>query len=307
MPEPPQSAAIVIINKDDAGLADTLSAVSTVGANVAVTLETIVVDASEGRLDWIRDRFPEVRWLSFTPRTDKPTIAEQRNHGLNASNSDIVVFIDASCIPAPGWLDELLRPMLHEGELIVAGRHRSAGRLKIRDEAATFIQGQTYLREAPTINMAVDRAVFRNIGGFDETFAYGSDVDFSWRATQAGFRIRASPQAIVTHDWGGYWAEAKRSFRYGRGRYRLYRKHTRRVREALAQDLPAFIYPVFLLVSPLALVRRWILLLLLVPLIKNRRHRPFLTVADHLIYAAGILAEIRNELIGRSAPGHRPG
>ena len=50
-----------------------------------------------------------------------------------------------------------------------------------------------YLNECPTINLAFRREAFDAVGGFDEAFAYGSDVDFSWRLIDAGYRIRSVP------------------------------------------------------------------------------------------------------------------
>ena len=59
-----------------------------------------------------------------------------------------------------------------------------------------------YLRECPTGNIAFHREAFDAIGGFDESFAFGSDIDFSWRLVDAGYRIRTVPDAVVRHDWG---------------------------------------------------------------------------------------------------------
>ena len=42
--------------------------------------------------------------------------------------------------------------------------------------------GSKYLAQCATINLAFRREVFHAIDGFDEGFAYGSDLDFSWRA-----------------------------------------------------------------------------------------------------------------------------
>ena len=82
-----------------------------------------------------------------------------------------------------------------------------------------------YLKEAAsTINLAFRREVFDTVGGFDEGFAYGSDTDFSWRVTDAGYRIRSVPDAIALHDTGTLRRQLRRSYLYGKARVRLYRK-----------------------------------------------------------------------------------
>ena len=82
----------------------------------------------------------------------------------------------------------------------------------IREWDAEFRHGQEYLREAPTINVAVrHREVFHAIGGFDEGFGYGSDVDFTWRAVAEQLRVRYVPDAVVTHDWGSLGATSSDS------------------------------------------------------------------------------------------------
>ena len=70
------------------------------------------------------------------------------------------------------------------------------------DQGAQRAAQSSYLTECSTINLAFTREAFNAIGGFDETFAYGSDVDYSWRLTDASYRIRSVPDAIVRHDWG---------------------------------------------------------------------------------------------------------
>jgi hypothetical protein len=48
--------------------------------------------------------------------------------------------------------------------------------------------------------MAVPRAAFQELGGFDESFfMYCEDVDFSWRARAAGFVLRSCPTALFLH------------------------------------------------------------------------------------------------------------
>jgi len=45
--------------------------------------------------------------------------------------------------------------------------------------------------------MGVTRAAFDAVGGFDESFARGSDVDFSWRVQRAGYRFGTADEAVV--------------------------------------------------------------------------------------------------------------
>jgi GT2 family glycosyltransferase len=300
------SISFLVVNKGDRGIADTLETLDRVASEPSYVTETIVVDASAGRLDDVRDRFPSVRWIPFEP-TGRPTIAEQRNVGVVNSRGEVIVFIDASCVPDPGWLAALLGPIVEDGEAIVAGSHRSKGKPTLHDEDAHFVAGSRYLREAPTLNLAVTKAVFAGIGGFDESFGYGSDVDFTWRAVDAGYRIRYVPDAVVAHDWGSPRSEIRRSFLYGQARYRLYAKHSRRRRSAWRHDPEALAYPVLLLLAPFALVSPRLGALVAVPLVKNVRHRPVLTVTHHLVYGSGLLFAAAKALAVRGQAGRAIG
>ncbi len=295
--------SIIVVNKDDRGIADTLQALVRLPAVVRGEAEVIVVDASQGRLSDLAERFAAARWLEFRPIPGRVTIAHQRNAGIRASRGEIVAFIDASCVPAPSWLERLLKPLEMEDETVVAGSHRSAGGRGLRDQATRRMLDHRYLREAPTINVALRRTVLDSVGQFDEAFDYGSDVDYFWRAVDAGHRIRYLPEAEVTHQWGGASAEARRSYVYGQARARLYLKHRRRWRGLLGPDIQTLVYPAYILLTPLAIRRPYVHLVLAVPLWRNRGLRPILTVADHFLYGAGVLREVASAALGQ--PGRR--
>jgi glycosyl transferase family 2 len=293
------SVSFLIINKNDPGIRDTLSALQGVRSSLVSIRETLVVDASDKRAgDWRRE-FPDVGWIPFTATSDKPTIPEQRNLAVARSSGDILVFIDASCVPEEGWLDELVAPIVREGERAVAGSYRSVGAEGIRDEDARILGTPKYVREAPTMNLAVVRSVFDEIGGFDESFSYGSDVDFTWRLNDAGIQVRYAPQAVVAHEWGAARSEVKRSWLYGKARYRLYAKHRRRRSKILKEDPVAVVYPALLLALPAAVIQPLVLALFGALLVRNRGNRPFLTVAHHLVYGAGVLAAAWDDARGR--------
>lgn len=289
--------SIIIINKRDRGIVDTLTALSAI--NDPLPYEIIVIDGSAGSLNDIRDQFPKIRWIDFKSKTNKrTTIPEQRNVGVKSSKGALIAFIDANCVPSQDWLLQLTRPILQENESIVAGATFSKGGETLRDQ--THIDNKNkhrrYINECPTINLAFKREVFNKVSGFDESFNYGSDVDFSWRVIQAGYRVRYEPKAIIVHDWGDKKQEVKRSFRYGRARAHLYIKHRHDNNHKIIRHPDLIAYPLYLITLPIAIIFPWYLLVLLIPLIKNYKRRPVQIVFEHFIFAAGIIFEILTKL-----------
>ncbi|MGH2916030.1 MAG: glycosyltransferase family 2 protein [Solirubrobacteraceae bacterium] len=293
------SASIIVINKDDPGLRDTLAALDQLHEVRSGAAEVIVVDASQGRLDHLRGQFPRIRWEAFIPLAGRSSIPHQRNVGVSLAEGETIVFIDASCVPDPGWLTELVRPIAGEGEVAVAGAHRSTDGGHLRDDAIDRRGAARYLDEAPTINLAVSRSVLAELGGFDETFRYGSDVDLTWRLIDSGRRLRYAPESSVVHAWGDLRADMRRSFAYGRARAHLHLKHPGRWRRLLGPDLPALVYPPLILALPALLRRPRRLAVLAVPLLRNRGQHPVATLIDHLIYGAGILRGVADH-VGRA-------
>jgi GT2 family glycosyltransferase len=285
---PAPSISVVIISRDEPALDATLDAVERQTSARRAPAQIVVVDASSGRLADVRDRHPAVRWIDFAAPEGMVTIARQRNVGVDAAQGDVIVFIDAGCRPQHDWLARLLAPVEDDGELVVAGAESSSQSAVDTTDAA----GRVYLSESPTLNLAVHRDAIARVGGFDERFAYGSDLDFSWRLVDAGVRIRFAPDAVVEHDWGGARREIRRGYEYGRAKHRLYRKHPGRLRTVWRTDPMTLAYPMFLLGLPLARRRKAYPLLLAVPLWRSRGRRPCTTVLHHLAFGAGLLADL---------------
>src|SRR5579875_466916 len=285
--------SVVIISKDEPSLDETLTDVASQLSSLAEPGEIVVVDASGGRLDDIRLRHAQtVRWVDFQPPPGvRVSIPHQRNVGVREARGDVIVFTDAGCRPLPGWLERLVAP-LRADESVTAGVSQDmAGQIKY--ELPPEHSGEaTYLRESPTLNFAFRRAAFDAVGGFDESFQYGSDVDFSWRFNDMGYRIRCVPDAIIRHDYGSPRRQRRRSYVYGKARARLYRKHRARRRQVLRNDPMVVVYPLFLLGLPLTLVFPLYPLLLLIPAWRNRSRGVIQVLVDHLWFGAGVLAEL---------------
>ena len=284
-------SSVIIINKNEIGVADTLRLLEK--QNVTDDYEVLVVDASDGLLDTVYADYPTIRVIPFKSKTTKKiTIPEQRNVGIKAAHGEIVVFIDASCEPGESWLKTLTAPIASEKEAITAGGTLSSGTETFHDVVYRQQLSQAYIDQAPTINLAISMAVFKKIGYFDENLRYGSDMDFTWRARNAGYKIHNVPKALVTHDWGGLKSELKRASHYGQAKIILYRKHHYGLLNFMQREFAMLFYIGFVLLLPLTFWFPLYPLLILVPVLKNLRVSPFKLVLVNMVTAYGAVKEL---------------
>jgi len=277
-------ASIIIVVKNDLGIENTLHWIFK--QNYVENIEVIVIDASPPeKLAKIRSRSPRALWEMFDQKGKRYTIAEQRNIGMERAHGDVLVFIDANCVPVESWLASLLAA-IHDGEDIVCGPCRPSN----ANNLVKYIQehkARSYISECTTINVAFRKKVFRRIGTFDTALECGEDVDYFWRAVDAGYKICFEPSAVISHYYGGPAEQIRRAYRYGKYRALLHYKYRRtRFHQLLRYEPHVWVYPLFILSLPLVFLWPEYLLILLVPIIKNRSVS---VVLHHLIFGSGVL------------------
>lgn len=280
--------SVIIIVKNDRRIERLLEALPKI--EKPEKTEVIIVDASQGSLADIKKKFSYPRWITFENKLHKKTtIPDQRNVGINHAKGDIIAFIDSDCIPDKKWLVELIKPIRKEKENIVAGRVKLNEKGNVHNIAHEKLLGMKYVDTCPTMNVAIDKKVYGVIGRYDESFRFGSDVDFSWRAIKAGYKIRLNPKAEIYHDLGDAKNEIRRMYDYGKARTRLYMKHKNRIRIFLGNEFLTILFPISIILLPISLFFPYYPLVFLYPIFK---HRDFKLILMKSIYGTGVLKEL---------------
>ena len=163
----------------------------------------------------------------------KPNRGRARNAGARATDAELLAFLDADCVPDPGWLAALTTCLAQHqvagGRVVVEGGGFDAlWRLK---------QEETIRREgwSGAGNLGVRRATFERLNGFDERFVHAAeDVDFCLRCGDVGY----CPDAVVRHPAAtSVRAVMARGFRHGFGSTQLgTRRDWRHPKPMLAGD-----------------------------------------------------------------------
>lgn len=183
-------------------------------------IELIMVDngSVDGSVAFMRQRYPQVRLLvnernmGFAPAV---------NLAVRQASGTYIALLNNDAYAAPDWIKQLVglaERRRDEGVACVATRvldwhgqridfvlgsmnfHGFGAQPFFRVPAERLHPNQEPLLFANGGAMLVDRAVFLEVGGFDEDyFAYFEDVDLGWRLWVCGYQVVLNPDAVVYH------------------------------------------------------------------------------------------------------------
>lgn len=155
-----------------------------------------------------------------------------RNAGIKASCGDVIVFIDADCIPAHNWLEEIVKAFENEnidglGTYIepaeTSNRYEKFwGTLSLQimmsyDNEAYYVTDKSLNTAFITASCAYKKDLLYRIKGFSNFFANNAeDIDICWRALDAGAKLKYLPTAkIIAHSPRNLKGICRKSFRNG--------------------------------------------------------------------------------------------
>ena len=150
------------------------------------------------------DRLPALRVVRADGR---PGVSHARNVAAGVAQADLLAICDGDDVVEPGWLSGVVAASRRAD--VVAGRTDEevlnsptvrAWRRPRPTDRAPEIRG--FLPYATGANCAVWKRVVDDIGGWNEDYVRaGNDVEFSWRAQLAGYRLVFAPEAVVRYRY----------------------------------------------------------------------------------------------------------
>ena len=288
------TVSVVIPNLHSPVIGDVLDAVLAQADAGAEPLDVWVVGLDRHGLVRPSDRVHTVTTQQPVPP------ARARNMGSAAAEGQTLIFLDADCIPEPGWLRAMLEAaarwpdagaisgaMLPHGDSCVA----QCGQIAGFNEHLT-LQSAGKRRILASFSLLVPRGTWDAVDGFDEQLRTAEDIDFSIRTALSGRPLYFEPRAAVLHrhqrsTWRSLWSH---DFRSGSNSIRVRHRHFPyyRMPEALFRPW------VWLLLSPGIAAARTIQLYSRCPaLMRYIQCLPWVTVSK-LAWCWGAAAGLRN-------------
>lgn len=165
--------------------------------------EVLIIDSSDdGTRDIVQNVFPDVSVLALPKKTAS---AVSRNLGARVAKANVLVFIDADCIPRDGWLNKILQSDFGElkavgGSIGVYDRRNLLGlQLYFLEFSESLPHSERrFVERLPSCNLACQKEAFKRVGGFPVEYEASHDMVLTWRLSRLG-RLLFEPSARVDH------------------------------------------------------------------------------------------------------------
>ncbi len=224
----PELSVVIPVYNGAEWLLAQLQAVSSATTG-GIYVEVIVVDnrstdgSGELARRWGEDAGVDLRVVDAFDRAGEP---HARNIGIAAARSDKIAFCDADDVVGTGWI-RAMASQLEDNEYVTG----PVDCTMLNDPWVAATREASMATSAPMVhgipfangcNMGFSRSFLGRLGGFDETFLIGCDIEIAIRAWRVDVQLAWAPEAVVHYRLRSSPSELYRQARlYGRARKRF--------------------------------------------------------------------------------------
>jgi GT2 family glycosyltransferase len=132
--------------------------------------------------------------------------AAARNLGAANGSGEVLLFLDADMLAEGNLLEAHLQAQEYHKQALIEGLRK----IYLSERTPFFMQiidvdtnPKNKLIDFPemlTCNLSVKRSNFQKLGGFEENLLKWEDVEFGYRAKQAGCKLVFLPEAVAYHE-----------------------------------------------------------------------------------------------------------
>jgi len=208
--------SVIIVNHNTRDLV-TMCIRSIYAETKAIRYEIILVDnaSTDGSVAAIQKQFPEVRVIANTANLGFP---EANNYAIPLARGRYILLLNSDTLILDQALDRMVAFMDQHPEVGITGPKMYDAEMRPWRYEMWFPSPALYLLQplllhfwgdigdrevdwVPGACLMIRRCVIDQIGLLD-TFMFGEDVDWCFRAKKAGWRIFHLGQARIIHYWG---------------------------------------------------------------------------------------------------------
>ena len=175
-----------------------------------ILVETGIIEDTSAALQAVLMRGIKVR-IIVEPRRG---LAKARNRGVKEAAGRILLFTDDDVQLPQNWIEVMCGPILNgtadavAGQVVIAPHLQRPWMLEVHRSWLASTESLDFSKPSRIVgaNMAISRAVFKKVPGFDEelgagALAAGEETLFSWQLLEAGFRIAGVAESRVWHHF----------------------------------------------------------------------------------------------------------
>ncbi len=175
------SVAFIIPHMGREGLLiDTLNSIVALKVN-GITISIVVASKNESFSDELL-AYKQSLSIVFLPISKQVTISNQRNMGVQHTQSDYLAFIDADIALSPNWLSAMLKVLESPNVVLASAVQKASEHASELENVRVLLSNLSVdctMEFLPGRNLLLSRAIFDQTGGFPEELVTCEDYVFT--------------------------------------------------------------------------------------------------------------------------------